>query len=71
MEKLAASILFPCKYALTGCTETFHYTVKAEHESVCEHRWVGFTDFVLHLLLSSVSASLTRNVKLYLPPFLN
>ncbi|KAL5110388.1 E3 ubiquitin-protein ligase sina [Taenia crassiceps] len=65
MEKLAASILFPCKYALTGCTETFHYTVKAEHESVCEHRpyscpcpgasckWLGQLDQVMPHLLQS------------------
>ncbi|CDS42403.1 e3 ubiquitin protein ligase siah1 [Echinococcus multilocularis] len=65
MEKLAASILFPCKYALTGCAETFHYTVKAEHESVCEHRpyscpcpgtsckWLGQLDQVMPHLLQS------------------
>ncbi|KAL5970505.1 E3 ubiquitin-protein ligase sina [Taenia solium] len=38
MEELAASILFTCMSTLTGCTETLHYTVKAEHESVWEHR---------------------------------
>ncbi|VDD83467.1 unnamed protein product [Mesocestoides corti] len=65
MEKLAASILFPCKYALTGCTKTFHYSAKAEHESVCEHRpyscpcpgasckWLGQLDQVMPHLLQS------------------
>ncbi|VDK39597.1 unnamed protein product [Taenia asiatica] len=35
MKKLATSIFVPCRYALAGCTEPFHYTVKAELESVC------------------------------------
>ncbi|TGZ67463.1 hypothetical protein CRM22_004772 [Opisthorchis felineus] len=38
MEKLASSVLFPCKFSTSGCPETFHYTSKAEHESVCEFR---------------------------------
>ncbi|KAL5966546.1 E3 ubiquitin-protein ligase sina [Taenia solium] len=60
MEQAAASILFPRKYALTGCTKTFHYTVEAEHESVCEHwcpcpgtscKWLIHPDQVMpHLL---------------------
>ncbi|VDN97266.1 unnamed protein product [Rodentolepis nana] len=65
MEKLAATILFPCKYAVTGCTETFHYTAKAEHEAICEHRpyscpcpgtsckWLGQLDQVMPHLLQS------------------
>ncbi|OON23092.1 seven in absentia protein [Opisthorchis viverrini] len=40
MEKLASSVLFPCKFSTSGCPETFHYTSKAEHESVCEFRCV-------------------------------
>lgn len=38
MEKLASSVLFPCKYSTSGCPEAFHYTSKADHEVVCEYR---------------------------------
>ncbi|THD22399.1 E3 ubiquitin-protein ligase [Fasciola hepatica] len=38
MEKLASSVLFPCKYSTTGCPESFHYSAKSEHESFCEYR---------------------------------
>ncbi|CAH8556393.1 unnamed protein product [Schistosoma bovis] len=38
MEKLASSVLFPCKYSTSGCPETFHYTSKSEHEAACEYR---------------------------------
>ncbi|KAF6767919.1 hypothetical protein AHF37_10226 [Paragonimus kellicotti] len=38
MEKLASSVMFPCKYSTSGCPETFHYTSKGDHEAVCEYR---------------------------------
>ncbi|KAL5969015.1 E3 ubiquitin-protein ligase sina, partial [Taenia solium] len=75
MEKLAASILFACKYALTGCTETFPYAVKAEHESVCEHRlrcaWecgLGDDAVMLWALLHAVAGEAETSV--FRPGFL-
>ncbi|CAL8069660.1 unnamed protein product [Calicophoron daubneyi] len=63
MEKLAAGVMFPCRYSTSGCPETFHYTAKAEHEAVCEFRpydcpcpgasckWMGELDQVMpHLM---------------------
>lgn len=65
LEKLAASVLFPCKYSVTGCTGTFHHSAKAEHEAVCEYRpyscpcpgasckWLGQLDQVMSHLMQS------------------
>ncbi|XP_020759235.2 E3 ubiquitin-protein ligase SIAH1-like [Odocoileus virginianus] len=38
MEKLAVSVLFPCKYATFGCEITMPPTEKADHEEHCEFR---------------------------------
>lgn len=38
MEKVASAVLFPCKYASTGCSLSLHHTEKPEHEDVCEYR---------------------------------
>ncbi|XP_044288894.1 E3 ubiquitin-protein ligase SIAH2 [Varanus komodoensis] len=38
MEKVASAVLFPCKYATTGCSLTLHHTEKPDHEDVCEYR---------------------------------
>ncbi|NXT02106.1 SIAH2 ligase, partial [Jacana jacana] len=38
MEKVASAVLFPCKYATTGCSLTLHHTEKPEHEDICEYR---------------------------------
>ncbi|XP_032736093.1 E3 ubiquitin-protein ligase SIAH1A-like [Lontra canadensis] len=38
MEKVANSVLFPCKYAATGCRLASRHTEKAEHEEMCEFR---------------------------------
>uniref|UniRef100_A0A1I8JCP3 E3 ubiquitin-protein ligase n=1 Tax=Macrostomum lignano TaxID=282301 RepID=A0A1I8JCP3_9PLAT len=38
MERLAAQVQFPCKYASNGCLAAFHHTAKAEHEEICEFR---------------------------------
>ncbi|XP_072897699.1 E3 ubiquitin-protein ligase SIAH1-like [Hemitrygon akajei] len=38
MEKVASAVLFPCKYASTGCLLTLHHTEKPDHEDACEFR---------------------------------
>ena len=38
LEKLAVSVLFPCKYAAFGCEITMPPTEKADHEEHCEFR---------------------------------
>uniref|UniRef100_A0A1I8GIA0 E3 ubiquitin-protein ligase n=1 Tax=Macrostomum lignano TaxID=282301 RepID=A0A1I8GIA0_9PLAT len=38
MDKLAAQVLFPCKYVNNGCSDCFLHTSKTEHEDVCEFR---------------------------------
>lgn len=63
MEKVASTVLFPCKYASGGCTLTLLHTDKTDHEDVCECRpyccpcpgasckWQGSLDAVMpHLL---------------------
>ncbi|CAF88971.1 unnamed protein product, partial [Tetraodon nigroviridis] len=34
MEKVANSVLFPCKYASSGCEVTLPHTEKTEHEEL-------------------------------------
>ncbi|XP_053435089.1 E3 ubiquitin-protein ligase SIAH1-like [Nycticebus coucang] len=63
MEKVANSLTFPCKYALSGCGLTLPPTEKADHEEHCEFRpyscpcpgvlcqWEGSLDAVIpHLM---------------------
>ncbi|KAM9754332.1 E3 ubiquitin-protein ligase Siah1 isoform 2-T2 [Menidia menidia] len=63
MEKVANSVLFPCKYASSGCEVTLPHTEKTEHEELCEFRpyscpcpgasckWQGSLDAVMpHLM---------------------
>ncbi|KAL3077317.1 hypothetical protein niasHS_013306 [Heterodera schachtii] len=38
MEKIAASLQFPCKFAHSGCTQFFYHHEKVEHEEICEFR---------------------------------
>ncbi|XP_003802573.1 E3 ubiquitin-protein ligase SIAH1-like [Otolemur garnettii] len=38
MEKVASSVLFPCKYASSGCGITLPPTEKADHEELCEFK---------------------------------
>ncbi|CAH0773548.1 unnamed protein product [Bemisia tabaci] len=38
MEKVAGSVLFPCKYATSGCTISLLHTEKIEHEEFCQYR---------------------------------
>ncbi|PIK34836.1 putative E3 ubiquitin-protein ligase SIAH1 isoform X2 [Apostichopus japonicus] len=38
MEKVAQTVMFPCKYASVGCIQTMSYTEKTDHEETCEYR---------------------------------
>lgn len=38
MEKVASTVLFPCKFASTGCQFTMLHTDKGDHEEACEFR---------------------------------
>ncbi|XP_023349791.1 E3 ubiquitin-protein ligase SIAH1 isoform X3 [Eurytemora carolleeae] len=38
MEKVASTVLFPCKYSSGGCVITLLHTEKIEHEETCEFR---------------------------------
>lgn len=38
MEKLAMTMMFPCKYSSSGCTETLMHTNKVDHEDSCEYK---------------------------------
>lgn len=65
LEKIANTILFPCKHANTGCPASLLHTEKNEHEELCEFRpyvcpcpgatcrWQGSLDQVMPHLLAS------------------
>lgn len=38
MEKVATTVMFPCKYSSSGCPVTLLHTEKQEHEETCEYR---------------------------------
>lgn len=38
MEKLAVTMMFPCKYSSSGCSTSLLYTDKIEHEESCEFK---------------------------------
>jgi len=38
MEKVAGSVLFPCRYVSNGCNATMPHTDKSSHEDGCEFR---------------------------------
>eukprot|EP00088_Acartia_fossae_P051594 TRINITY_DN5797_c0_g1_i2.p1 TRINITY_DN5797_c0_g1~~TRINITY_DN5797_c0_g1_i2.p1 ORF type:complete len:309 (+),score=51.95 TRINITY_DN5797_c0_g1_i2:257-1183(+) len=38
MEKVASTVLFPCKYSSGGCSMTLLHTEKVDHEETCEFR---------------------------------
>ncbi|CAG0899557.1 unnamed protein product [Darwinula stevensoni] len=38
MDKVASTVLFPCKYTPSGCTVTLPHTEKTDHEGSCEFR---------------------------------
>lgn len=65
MEKVASSVLFPCKYMQSGCEATLVYTEKSDHEEICEYRpyscpcpgasckWQGSLDQVMPHLMTT------------------
>lgn len=65
MEKVASTVMFPCKFSTSGCEHLFHHTEKAEHEEICQHRlyscpcpgvscnWQGSLDEVMNHLMRS------------------
>ncbi|KAI6171447.1 E3 ubiquitin-protein ligase siah-1 [Aphelenchoides bicaudatus] len=38
MEKIANTLLFPCKFNTSGCLEFFNHTTKVDHEEHCDFR---------------------------------
>uniref|UniRef100_A0A915PJG2 E3 ubiquitin-protein ligase n=1 Tax=Setaria digitata TaxID=48799 RepID=A0A915PJG2_9BILA len=38
LEKIANTVMFPCKFAGSGCPLTFSHVEKVEHEELCEFR---------------------------------
>lgn len=38
MEKVASTVMFPCKYSNSGCPATLLHTDKTDHEETCEYR---------------------------------
>ncbi|XP_071486337.1 E3 ubiquitin-protein ligase SIAH1-like [Diadema antillarum] len=38
MEKVAQTVMFPCRYASSGCAATMSYNEKQDHEETCEFR---------------------------------
>ncbi|VDM47808.1 unnamed protein product [Toxocara canis] len=38
LEKIANTVMFPCKFSSSGCPLTFSHVEKVEHEELCEHR---------------------------------
>jgi E3 ubiquitin-protein ligase SIAH1 len=68
MEKVASTVVFPCKYAGNGCASLLLHTEKTDHEDACECRpyycpcpgtnckWQGSLDQVMpHLLINHKS----------------
>ncbi|GLG93643.1 E3 ubiquitin-protein ligase sina [Gryllus bimaculatus] len=68
MEKVAGTVMFPCKYSTTGCNVSVLHTEKGEHEDTCEFRpyscpcpgasckWQGSLESVMpHLMMSHKS----------------
>ena len=68
MEKVASTVMFPCKYSTSGCAVSLLHTEKGEHEEACEFRpyscpcpgasckWQGSLEQVMpHLMMSHKS----------------
>ena len=65
MDKVAETVLFPCKHAGSGCLKRFLHMEKRQHEEVCEYRpyacpcpgtsckWLGHLHAVLDHLLTA------------------
>ncbi|KRZ62450.1 E3 ubiquitin-protein ligase Siah1 [Trichinella nativa] len=66
MEKIANSVLFPCKFSSNGCPAAMLYQEKVEHEEACEFRpyscpcpgasckWQGNLDAVMPHLVKTL-----------------
>ncbi|XP_036391717.1 E3 ubiquitin-protein ligase SIAH1A-like [Megalops cyprinoides] len=79
MERVANLLLFPCKYAWSGCKDTLSHMEKAEHEELCEFRpyscpcpgpsckWQGFLDAVIpHLMQQHYVSRVVQSQKVTL-----
>ncbi|XP_074659820.1 E3 ubiquitin-protein ligase SIAH1-like isoform X2 [Tubulanus polymorphus] len=62
MEKVASTVMFPCKYVSTGCPVTLLHTEKGDHEEGCEFscpcpgascKWHGSLEQVMPHLMHS------------------
>lgn len=38
MEKIATTLMFPCKYSSMGCTAQMGHPEKHDHEEACDYR---------------------------------
>lgn len=54
MEKVATTVMFPCKYSSSGCPVTLLHTDKQEHEETCEYR-SSISDTIITNYKSSLS----------------
>lgn len=61
IEKVADTILFPCKYQSNGCQLSLMHKNKLEHEDTCDFRPVGFAEM-------GSSSSIDRSYLLSLVP---
>ncbi|KRY33861.1 E3 ubiquitin-protein ligase Siah1 [Trichinella spiralis] len=77
MEKIANSVLFPCKFSSNGCPAAMLYQEKVEHEEACEFRpyscpcpgasckWQGNLDAVMpHLVKIHKSITTLQGINL-------
>ncbi|KRY53929.1 E3 ubiquitin-protein ligase Siah1 [Trichinella britovi] len=77
MEKIANSVLFPCKFSSNGCPAAMLYQEKVEHEEACEFRpyscpcpgasckWQGNLDAVMpHLVKIHKSITTLQGISL-------
>jgi hypothetical protein len=57
MEKVADTILFPCKYQTNGCLLNLMHKHKLEHEDCCDFRpvkylFIFYINFLIFIFLS-------------------
>jgi E3 ubiquitin-protein ligase SIAH1 len=73
MEKVARTVMFPCKYSPSGCAVSLLHTEKGEHEKTCEFqpyscpwpvascKWQGSLEQVMpHLMMSHKSITILQ-----------
>ena len=76
MEKVASTVMIPCKYSTSGCAVSLLQTEKGEHEETCEFRpyscpcpgasckWQGSLEQVMpHLMMSHKSITTLQGNK--------